>query len=393
MKTDKKPSALLRLSLCILILAAGIGGFIILKKFKKPPTAKPVAESSLPVTVMTVGPENFPVTLHGYGNVSSRTRVTLSAEARGRVTFKHEQLLPGRIVRKGEILFEIDKKDYQLEFTTAVALLKVLERDLEIAKNELKRVGALYHHNKVGTLSAVEKTEAAANAIRNQILQVRQNRDRAEINLARCVLRAPFTGRVSSVEIERDEYATPGKKMLTLIDDTALEVVVPLDSRDAANWLRLAGPASRMDGNWFAEPDAVNGEVVWSENNTVRSKGVVDRIVHFDPKTRMLSLAVALQQNTEKTFPLVDGMFCRVTLPGRVLRQVYVLPRQAVTFASTVYVVEDGRLHTRKVEVIREEGDNAIINRGLAPGDVVITTRLENPLENSLVRIAGKQGQ
>jgi RND family efflux transporter MFP subunit len=393
MKKDKKPSALFRLTLCVLILAAGIGGFIILKKMKKPPVAKPLAEASLPVTVMTVQPQDFPVTIHGYGNVVSRTRVTLAAEVSGRITAKREQLLPGLIVEKGEVLFEIDRKDYQLDFTTAGSLLKILNRDLEIATAELKRVDTLYHKNKVGSLSAVEKAEAAVNAIRNQMHQVRQNKEKAEIQLARCVVRAPFTGRVSAVEVEENEYVTPGKKMLTLIDDTALEVVVPLDSRDAANWLRLSAGENRADGNWFAAPEPVSCNIFWSEDSAVQAKGIVDRIVHYDPKTRMVSVAVSLVQDGHAPFPLVDGMFSRVTIPGRILRQIYVVPREAVTFTDTVYVVENGRLHTRKVKVVREEEDSSIIGRGLAPGDMVIITRLENPLENSLVRIAGKQGQ
>lgn len=393
MKTDVKPSALFRLTLCVLILAVGISGFILLKKMKKPPVAAPPAESSLPVEVMTVQPQNFPVTLHGYGDVVSRTRVTLAAEVSGRITFKRDHLLPGLIVKKGELLFEIDRKDHQLDLATAESLLKILQQDLKIAENELHRVSGLYHKNKVGSLSAVEKSEAAVNAIRNQMHQMRQNRDRAEIQLARCVLRAPFTGRVSAVEVEENEYVTPGKKMLTFVDDTALEVVVPLDSRDAANWLRLSAGENRADGNWFTAPEPVSCNIFWSEDSTVQAKGIVDRIVHYDPKTRMVSVAVSLMQDGHAPFPLVEGMFTRVSIPGRVLEKIYVVPREAVSFTGTVHVVEDGRLHTRKVKVIREEENNSIIDNGLAPGDIVITTRLEHPLENSLVRVAGEQGR
>jgi len=315
--------------------------------------------------------------------------VVLSSEVSGKIIFKRAQLEVGRIVEQGETLFTIDPEDYQLDLAITESLLKILTRDHEIARAEFTRIDTLYRTKKVGNQSAVEKAEAAVNSIANQLQQVRQNRERAKIKLNRCVLRAPFTGRVSKVEVEQDEYMKPGQKMITLVNDAALEVIVPLNSRDAATWLQLDTNTEQLADNWFARPLPVHCLVVWSENNRVQGTGQLDRIVPFDPKTRMLSVAIALDSSESESsaIPLTDGMFCRVTIPGRVLKQVYVVPRQAVSFTGSVYVVEGGRLQTRKVTVVREDGDTAVISDGLAPGNTVITTRLENPLSNALVRI------
>ncbi|HEB69791.1 MAG TPA: hypothetical protein ENI88_09245, partial [Desulfobulbus sp.] len=89
------PAPLFRLLLCILILGAGVGGFLVLKKMKKPPTEKVVVEHPLPVEVLRVQPVDFPVTISGYGDVVARTAVTLSAEVSGRITFKRDLLLAG----------------------------------------------------------------------------------------------------------------------------------------------------------------------------------------------------------------------------------------------------------------------------------------------------------
>jgi RND family efflux transporter MFP subunit len=390
---EKKPAPLFRVILCLLILAVGIGGFRILKNMKKPPKEKEVIEQTLPVEVITVQPVEFPVFIRGYGNVTSRTRVVLSAEVSGRITFKRDQLEAGRIVEQGEKLFVIDQEEYQLDLTTAESLLKILTRDHEIAMTEFTRIDTLYRTKKVGNQSAVEKAEAAVNSIANQLQQVRQNKERARIKLQRCVIFAPFTGRLSQVLVEQDEYVNPGQKMITLINDAELEVIVSLDSRDAASWLRLSTEKEQLDGNWFSRPQQVRCAVVWSENQEVQGTGFLDRIVRFDPKTRMLSVAVSLEQSKPSAFPLADGMFCRVTIPGKVLEQVYVVPRQAVSFTGSVYVVQNGRLQTRKVTVVREDEDTAVISDGLTPGDTVITTRLENPLSNSLIRIMATEGQ
>ncbi len=389
----KKPSLIVRLVLCLLILALGIGGFIVLKKMKKAPPERPLSRPAIPVEVMIVQPRDFPVTIHGYGDVKARTRVTLSAEVSGRVLRKKDHLLAGSVVGRGDILFAIDDRDYRLVLDTAKSRLAVLARDLALAKAELQRVDTLRRKKRVGSISAVEKAEAAVNAIRNQIAQVKKTRDHAEIQLGRCLLRAPFTGRVGWTGVEADEYVTPGKKMITLIDDSILEVKVPLDSRDAARWLRLEDREQADGQHWFARPEPVTCTVIWSEDDTVRAAATVDRIVSFDPKTRMIEVAVTLKQEKKTPVPLVDGMFSRVTIPGRVLHGVYIVPREAVTFTGMVYVVNQDHLHSRKVEVVREENDLAVIDKGLAPGDAVITTRLEQPLENALVRVVGRKAQ
>ncbi|MCI5162483.1 MAG: hypothetical protein D3917_10810 [Candidatus Electrothrix sp. AX5] len=127
--------------------------------------------------------------------------------------------------------------------------------------------------------------------------------------------------------------------------------------------------------------------MTWTEKENVHVQGSLDRVIRFDPQTRSLTVAIRLQPDMDASFPLVQGMFCRVDIEGRSLENVFVLPRAAVNFEQTVYVVQEDRLRTRKVEVARTEESTAFITDGLKEGEQVIVTRLENPLENSLVNI------
>ena len=63
------------------------------------------------------------------------------------------------------------------------------------------------------------------------------------------------------------------------------------------------------------------------------------------------------------------------------------LPRWAVSMNGAVYVAEKGRLKTIEVDIARIQDDEALVSGGLDPGDLVITTRLTDPLENSLLDI------
>ncbi len=95
--------------------------------------------------------------------------------------------------------------------------------------------------------------------------------------------------------------------------------------------------------------------------------------------------------------PLVEGMFCKVDIPGRVMENVYRMPRWAVTFEGEIYAVvrdEEGapRLSRRDVEVVRTQNEETFVRGGVRPGDLVITTRLVNPLPDSLLDLLPPAG-
>jgi len=385
MQVKKTGLVLLRIILCLLILVGGVFGMKKLKQMKKPPQKVERKEPALPVQVVRVQAKTVPVSIFSYGEIVSRTEVTLPAEVAGRVIFAHQDLQMGAVIKKGEILYRINEQDFRLNLESAQARLKSLVRDLELARKEYSRVRNLYAKKKVGTQSTVEKGEQAVNAMNNQIIQVKQSIDQAKLQLSRCLIRAPFTGRITELAVDQDEYVTPGKNLLTLTDDSNLEVQVPLDSRDALAWLRFQ--PGREGHSWFGLPEKTGCIVTWTEKENVHAQGSLDRVIRFDPRTRSLTVAIRLQPDKDASFPLVQGMFCRVDIEGRSLENVFALPRAAVSFEQTVYVVEENRLYTRKVVVARIEESTAFILGGLKEGEQVIITRLENPLENSLVSI------
>ena len=87
--------------------------------------------------------------------------------------------------------------------------------------------------------------------------------------------------------------------------------------------------------------------------------------------------------------PLVDGMFCRVSIPGRSMTKVVRLPRSSVSFEGYAWAVNsENRIERRNVEVVRNEGDFAFIARGIEEGDLVVITRLVNPLPGSKVQFS-----
>ncbi len=440
---QKQNKVSLYVATCVLIILVGATGMIALAKMKKSPAKAKQEEHAMTVETATADPSNYPVTITGYGQARSLTEVTISPEVSGRVMATHPHLKAGRVIPKGELLFRIDSADYTAGLQEARAgvtqwhntvarlkkqlaidkkRLKTIERSAELAQSEFERVQRLFKTDRVGTRSGVDEAERAFNGASDQAdamaqavslypLQIREAQSSlasaearfavAQTNLARCEVKAPFTARIKSVDLETGQYVTPGAPVLTLADDTVLEIQVPLDSRDARQWLQFEKmPDEARTTAWFGKLKPVECTIRWTEDKTGSIwTGTLNRVVKFDNQTRTLTVAARIDAAAAAgkkpgDLPLVDGMFCAVDIPGRTMQNVIRLPRQAVTFENQAYLADaDMRLKTVSVEVTRREGEYVYVSQGITPGDRVIVTRMVDPLESSLLQITNTDGE
>jgi multidrug efflux system membrane fusion protein len=426
-----------RIVICTAILLFGIVGMVSLAALKKPPLEAKTKELPIRVEVLNVKRETVPVTITGYGETRALNTVVIAPEVTGKIVEVHPRLETGEIIPAGEILFRIDPRNYAANAANARATvkqlentvlrmqkqyeidrkrLKTLERNRDLAASEFQRLKDLLEKDTIGTRSGVDNAEKAANSatdqldLMNQALELypiqiqeaksglaagRASLDLARANLERCEVRAPFTGRISAVALETGQFVSPGFGAVTLANDTMLEILVPLDSRDARKWLQFGGPTN-TDSAWFQNLTQTPCKIKWTEfPDTQTWEGFLHRVVTFDQKTRTVTVAVkipaAMAVSGSGSFPLVEGMFCSVEIPGRAMKNVFRLPRWAVSFSNRVYTVKDNRLKTVSVTVVRSQGEQTFVSQGLQEGDRVITTRLVDPLENSLLEIVDKK--
>lgn len=435
----REPRLGVRIAVIVAILAMGMLARYGLAAMKEPPKQAEAPQRVLRVETIEAVPEDVGVTITGYGQARSLSVVPVSAEVSGTVVEIHPELREGMRVEAGAQLFRIDPRDYaaaldqaraeQARLEQTVALLRqqaaidaerleTLQRTEVLAGDELGRVRELFERDDVGTRSGVDAAEMAFNRAvegRQQLQQAvalypariretesalaaaRSGVTLAETRLARTEVRAPFRARVKQVALEAGQFVAPGAPLLTLADDSVLEISVPIDSRDARAWLRFTQPEADGGKAWFGDVAPVDCRVFWTEDTAGHHwTGTLHRVERFDQQTRTVTLAVRVPgdgvSSGPEGLPLVDGMFCRVEIPGKTMEAVYRLPRWAVTFEGKVYTAEGGLLKIREVTLLRNEGDEAFVSGGLAPGDNVIVTRLVNPLPNSLVDVLRGEG-
>jgi RND family efflux transporter MFP subunit len=405
-----------------------------LKKLKHPPAEAKNLEKPLRVLARRMIPQDIAITIKGFGELQSRDEVSISSEVAGRVTHIHQRLEIGEIIRASEILFQIDNQNYiaavkelramvsqgknsiqrlKTQFAIDQKRLNTIKRNMELSRAEFRRVKRLFKKSKVGTQSQVDATEKQFNMATDQYhlllqtvelypirideaknaLTANQARlDVAQTNLERCQVRAPFDGRVKFVQIEKGQYVKVGQALLTLANDQELEIHVPVDSQDVQKWL-IFKHSNDKSLAWFDALQPAPCRIHWTEAPPEQYfEGTLNRVVEFDRQTRTITLAIHVNaQNAvsrNNSLPLVSGMFCKVEIPGKTLKQVYQLPRWAVTYENTVYAAKDNRLTTVPVIVEKLAPEIAIISKGIAPHDVIIITRLTDPIENALLDIA-----
>ena len=382
----------------IMVLVIVVLGMTTIAGLKTPPIEAKNGEHVLQVDVLNVERADVPIVITGYGQVNVLNVVPIAPEVAGKIIAIHPRLEAGETIPKGDLLFKIDPTDFMTARRTGRERLAILERSHELAQKAYGRILALFENNHVGTLSGVETAEKAVLSVADQINRVSQALETAETNLERCEVRAPFNARIKSVTLEKGQYVSPGQPVLTLADDAVLEIEVPLDSRDARKWLRFDGKKNEKIA-WFSGLEQLPCQISWTENNNgLTWNGRLHRVVKFDRQTRTLTVAVRIDAastaiNKPFSLPLVEGMFCSVKIPGNILHNVVQLPRQAVSFENTVYLAVNNRLKTVSVKVARTEGERAYVADGLNTGDMVVITRLIDPLENTLLQITDKTFQ
>ena len=427
----REASPWVRVIFILVILASGVAGMMGLVMLKKDPAEATISELTLTVQTLIVTPENVPVSVSGLGEARALNVVPVSPEIPGAVVEVHPRLEMGEVIPAGELLFRIDPRDYQAARDQAAAQVAQLEKTIErleaqfkidkdrlvtldrnarLMAEEFERIKILFEEDEVGTRSAVDQAEMGQNQaadIRDQLAQAvalypvriqeatsglagaRAQLAQTEANLARTEVRTGFDARVKDVALEAGQYVNPGMRVLTLADDRVLEISVSLDSRDARDWLEFNTPDTGAGvTSWFGNLRPVTCKVAWSEDPTAHCwEGAVHRVEAFDPNTRTIAVAVRVSGEAARAgaagLPLVEGMFCTVEIPGKVMEQVYRLPRWAVSYEGDVYLARDGRLAIQRVEVVRSEGEDTYVRGGLNAGDEVVTTRLVNPLPNT----------
>jgi membrane fusion protein (multidrug efflux system) len=392
-------------------LLAGCGGNEAAKK------GEGAAGPAVPVVVAAVEQKTVPV----YSELTARTDASDSVEIRARVKafLQTQNFQEGTMVKKGQPLFTLDKREYEAQMMQARAQLSKAEADLAQAKertvvdvaaanlevamaqlnktdqdvNRLKPLAeaqAVPQQDYDNALAAqraaradVEAKKASLNTSKvNQTASIQQAEAAVEggkasvqtaaLNIEYCNITSPIDGIIGTRQVAPGNLVGQGEATLlaTVSNVNPMRVYVSISERDYLQYFK-----TRSEGK-SGPPREL--ELILADGSTFPHKGrliIADRAV--DLKTGTLNLVAEFQNPNAMLRP---GQFGRVRFAATVAENALLVPQKAVTemqSAKIVYVVSpENKVQLRSVTLGERVGENYIVTEGLKAGEKIVVEGL-----------------
>ena len=373
------------LPLLMIVGALAIGQYMLLN----PPQAKPRLREVAPrsIEAMPLALADFSIRVRSYGELRARTEGDLVAQVDGLVTEVAAAFRNGGRFAAGDVLLQLDDRDYEIELQIAEAALVQADAALseerargEEAARDWQRLG------RKGEPSALASRQPQLQAAQAAVRSARAKRDRARLQLARTRIVAPYGGRVLQRLVSPGQYVGRGARLARIYASDVFEVRLPLNSRQLAQ-LDLPSAGSADGFSTGAGPRALliaePGDRQW-QARIVRSEAAIDSA------TRQLHLVAELTLPEDARI----GQFVRAEIDARTLRDVFVVPRRALRQGASgaasgsasagagggagggdeVLVVRDGQLRAQPVTLLWSDAGFAVIDpaaSGLSAGELL----------------------
>ena len=373
----------------LLVLAGAFGLAALL--FATRPSVVVEPPEVLPPLVRTVRAELAPLRLdvRAEGSVEAQVRSELVAEVAGRVVALAPALVAGGSFARGDVLLRLDDREYRVALEKAEASVERLESELRLADRQLERRRALLEQG-VASVADLDAEESRADVARASLRSARADLARAQLDLERTALRAPYAGRVSERRVDRGQFVTTGASLASLYSTEGAEIRLPVPDSELSH---LGLPLDfEARGGTPGPPVTLEAQVA---GERAQWRGAIDRIEgRIDPRTRMATLVARVADpfgrerdaDARPTAPLAPGLFVSAVIEGRALEAALRLPSVALREGDRVFVVEEGRLRTREVSVLRRERDTVVIAGGIEAGELVCVSPLEAATDGMQVR-------
>lgn len=319
------------------------------------------------VEVGTPHIEEVNVSAESTGRVEAEYSVDLVARVPGFLLKKYFK--EGDFVKKGQVLFQIDPREYQIEVNNSQANVNQYSALLKNAQQELNRANALVKEDLISR-SDVDQSLAARNQNKALYDAARQQLELAKVNLGYTKITSPIDGRIGKVNITEGNYVTATSGSLVNISSVnPVFVTFSLKSDDfvrllkASNKFKDAKVEVQFDGgSWY---DKI-GKVNFVDNKIDKNSGSVTLRATFD--------------NTKGW--LVPGAYMKVKITAPKLVKYMTVP-QASTKGDAmsgyyVWAVEDNKAVKKNIKVSDAIDNNWVVNSGLNLDDTIVLSGIQN---------------
>ncbi|MGB1263334.1 MAG: efflux RND transporter periplasmic adaptor subunit [Cognaticolwellia sp.] len=364
------------------ILIAGIAIFVLFSGMKKPPEEKEEVDNTPIVAVEAISVA--PMTLHvaSYGVVKPKYETELIAQVSGQVVELSETFVRGGFVKQGQLLARIDPNDYEAALIDAEATMASARASLEteraqgqVAEREWKRIT-----DTSPTELSLRKPQLAQEIARVKSAQAAILR--AERNLERTEIRAPYDAMIDSRNIGLGSFVGTGSMVGKLLGTAVAEVRLPVADNQLEFLIDQGKKASVNLVGTYA-----GNETVWSAK-IARSEGVIDNKSRMSYLVAEIHDPYALSEKNDKT-PARFGSYVKAKILGVEIAQATNVPRHLVDNNRVAIMDNESKLRYSEIDIVRQDGRNVIVSNGLSDGDRLIVSALDYPIDGMKLALIG----
>lgn len=324
---------------------------------KKPAAAPPPP----PVTYAVAEAENVPLTIETFGNCVTIADVTLQAQVSG--TLLRYAIDEGAIVKKGQLIAQIDPAPFQAAVEQAQGNLDSAKAELANAQVTLARQQALF---KTKTIDLADLQNAEANQLdaQGKTLTAEGNLANAQINLGYCTITAPVEGKAGIYLVDAGNLVTANNTQLInlqTINPIYVNFTISENDFDEVRQYFSSGQLTVEASIPGAPGRKATGTLSFINNSIASATGTLTLRATF-PNTDSL---------------LWPGLFVNVSLILTVLEKAIVVPAQCVMIGQQgayVFVINpDNTVKLQLVTVGQRQGDDLVITKGVEAGQKIVT--------------------
>jgi len=359
------------------VVLIAVGVYIANHLISTKPKSKKAAVKQQPALVETMSATftDEKIIVPGLGTILPAREVVIQPEASGLIIQQNPSLIPGGILKEGDLIARIDPRDYEYAVAqqeaaveTAAFNVKVEEGRKTVAEREWKLLG-----NEVATTDLGRELALREPHIQNvkAILNAAQSRlQQAKLQLQRTNIHAPFNCIVREENIDTGQYVTPQTRIATLVGTDQYWVKVAV-SMDHLRYIRIPTKAGEK-----GSPVTLIQEAGLSDR--IERQGYVIRLLSdLDIEGRRARLLIAIDDplqltlpEEERTIPLVLNAYVRADIEGSFLSNICVLPRTALREGDKIWIMNsDNELEIHPAEILWRQEDSVFIRNHFEEGD------------------------